>query len=640
MPTLESHTIARATEAPFSVMGEHAVDFELNRAYKHKLPFETINKIRAILLDLKCNVFEILWAHPYDEIYSVRIQTELSDGSFGQNGKGRNRAYTLASAYAEFIERLQNGILANFSRRFLEYIKKESGFYYYPDERFIPSSEFDLLPSEYLKDVCSYNTGGILPSDYIQRLKANGYSGCIGVPFYDTKNNCIVYLPHNLTQGLTGSNGMAAGNTMPEGIFQAICEILERFGAASVYDNRLTPPTIPRDFLSQFPTEWKIIQKIEESGVFEVIVKDFSCGKHLPSVGVIIRHRDRELYKLNVGSDTCFPVALSRALTEIHQGISSIDEFEKVLLPIPQVEHKYFFDDSQKSIIERKNQFMKFMVNGSGVFPLALFGSTDSYQFDPSTFVTHGSYQEECRYLISLVHNLGHNVYLRDVSYLGFPSYFVYIPVMSPVGKKTVRGGHGGIDFSKLEDVDQVEDLFFPFEKCDPEKMKALASILEKVQDVKMNVLLKFEVQEGCEWETLPPAFFLTLFWYKLGFYEKALTNFELLSKEVDTQGEYYKVVHRLLLLSSSGTNLYGIKTQLISEKYGTNTIDEVIKAFSRDGKHLFDGVNIPQCPKCENCGIRTKCLTSGRKELTVRLNRMMANTKISQNTLVEVSPA
>lgn len=38
---------------------------------------------------------------------------------------------------------------------------------------------------------------------------------------------------------------MSAGNTMSEGLFQALCEILERVAAATIYHQNLTPPTVP-----------------------------------------------------------------------------------------------------------------------------------------------------------------------------------------------------------------------------------------------------------------------------------------------------------------------------------------------------------------------------------------------------------
>jgi hypothetical protein len=41
----------------------------------------------------------------------------------------------------------------------------------------------------------------------------------------------------------------------------------------------MTPPTVPKEFLAQFPGESAIIQDIERDGRYKVIVKDFSAGR-------------------------------------------------------------------------------------------------------------------------------------------------------------------------------------------------------------------------------------------------------------------------------------------------------------------------------------------------------------------------
>lgn len=65
------------------------------------------------------------------------------------------------------------------------------------------------------------------------------------MPFYDCNRIKITYLPYNLTFILTESNGMAAGNTAGESIFQALCELVERYSARTVFFDKLTPPAIP-----------------------------------------------------------------------------------------------------------------------------------------------------------------------------------------------------------------------------------------------------------------------------------------------------------------------------------------------------------------------------------------------------------
>ena len=97
---------------------------------------------------------------------------------------------------------------------------------------------------------------------------------------------------------LVGSNGMAAGNTMNEAIFQGTCELFERYSAALVYYNRLTPPTIPFSVIEKrAPKIFKVIEDLQELG-YKVIIKDFSINSQYPSVGVILIKGDH--YRLNI----------------------------------------------------------------------------------------------------------------------------------------------------------------------------------------------------------------------------------------------------------------------------------------------------------------------------------------------------
>lgn len=79
------------------------------RHYKERLPEETVTILKKILSDLGIAVVEE-WKHePVIDTYSLRLTIEGTE--IGTNGKGITREYARASAYAEFFERLQNGLL-------------------------------------------------------------------------------------------------------------------------------------------------------------------------------------------------------------------------------------------------------------------------------------------------------------------------------------------------------------------------------------------------------------------------------------------------------------------------------------------------------------------------------------------------
>lgn len=449
----------------------------MNRIYKEDTPIGTVTKIRNILANLSILPYEAKWYNPYKGIFSVRIQCLKEDGGFGSNGKGRNIQYALASAYAEFIERIQNGYIIGIygiNRFFLSQIKKKEGFFFYPDEIFLTKDQFVKLPKEYLndifRDISSEDRGEELDI-YYDKIYKNGHKGVVSVPFYDFRNKQIIYLPHNLTLFLSGSNGMAAGNTPSEGIFQALCELIERYAASTIYYNRLTPPTIARDYLQNYPDELAIIDDIEHIG-YKLIVKDFSCGKGLPAIGVMIIDVKKNKYRLNVGAETSFQVALSRALTEIHQGLKDKEAFDSRMLDIPKEEFSYFFDDSKQGMYQRSLEIRKFIVNGDGVFPMAFFGNNRSYDFHPSVFSPKETYKEEVQCLINNFLEQGEDVYVRDVSYLGFPSFYVLIPHISLFGRKTYADASNTKSLIDNVNQDQIEDLFFPVSSLLQDKTK------------------------------------------------------------------------------------------------------------------------------------------------------------------------
>ena len=210
--------------------------------------------------------------------------------------------FALASAYAEFIERIQNGFIVGsdgLSRLFINEIKRRFGFYYFPDEAFLTQNEFLSLPPSYIKDIFGDSTReeiNHVVELYFERLREIGQDGILSVPFYDCKRKKVTYLPYNLTFILSGSNGMASGNTPEEGIFQALCELVERYSARTVYFDKLTPPTIPDEVLSKYPSEYNVILDLRQSG-YEIQIKDFSCGLGLPAVGVLLIDRRTNKYR-------------------------------------------------------------------------------------------------------------------------------------------------------------------------------------------------------------------------------------------------------------------------------------------------------------------------------------------------------
>ena len=110
------------------------------KPYKESTPKNTVIRIQKILQDINQLVYPTVWGNPYNEIYSTRVEAIENDGGFGTNGKGRNQEFCLASAYAEYIERVQNLMFIGsngINEPMLLKSFKETGIFYYPDEQAI-----------------------------------------------------------------------------------------------------------------------------------------------------------------------------------------------------------------------------------------------------------------------------------------------------------------------------------------------------------------------------------------------------------------------------------------------------------------------------------------------------------------------
>lgn len=574
---------------------------QLNRSYKESLPEETIDKIFRIFDNLGINISKEMWSQFTESIYSVRI--ESYNPFFGTNGKGRNKLYALASAYAEYMERLQNGILILESplRKFhLQRIKQMTGYYFFADEINMTYEDFLQLPPNIIKELMHFTSdidkNAVEKYFHQKKMNENEVSA---VPFYDVIDNKVIYLPIRLLVSLTGSTGMAAGNTLEEAIYQAMCEILERYASSCVYFNRLTPPSIPKTFIEQYPDEYEIIQNIEKQGV-KIEVKDFSCGKQIPAVGVIAFNRNRDKYRLNVGCDTSFQVALSRALTEIQQGCSSLDDWESFFLPIPQSEHIYFMEENEDATFNRISQFEKFIVNSSGVFPFSLFGSSYSYQFDESIYKTQNSYHQEVVKLLEVFTRIGSRLYIRNVSFLGFPTVYIYASNnLSCVSRKNISLNEydysSNLNFSCIDDFLEKGKNFLSVDF-----MKNLSSIFSlNIDDLSILPVgevfrLKFEGDYYLNY--LPLAYLFALNEYHNKNYIESLKFFDIFLEELHIVDNNY--FHQLRMC---------IKSRIDGKQEGVDT--EVMKELENDD--IFSNIDLPKCPDCNSCPVRNYCVTN-----------------------------
>jgi ribosomal protein S12 methylthiotransferase accessory factor len=157
--------------------------------------------------------------------------------------------------------------------------------------------------------------------DALRRIKA-GESAQHWVDGFSLLHNHAVPVPLEYIHGLSGTNGLAAGNRIEEAIVQGACEVFERRAAITVVKNRLVVPTFDAATI-RHPVLLRQLEALRAAGV-EVVLKDLSFGGALPCVGAYFvrpglpeERQAHHLFKAAASFDR--EAALMSCLTEFAQ---------------------------------------------------------------------------------------------------------------------------------------------------------------------------------------------------------------------------------------------------------------------------------------------------------------------------------
>lgn len=395
--------------------------------YKSENPSKTISQIQHILQSLNIAVkvdFESNFGYDFSCRLSI-CNGGLEFFNLGSNGKGMSEEYALASAYAELLERLQNKALLKenivyATRYFLQFHNYEFknfpvlDFLYYPDETIRLLTKDDII-----NDVVP----NFFPSCKYLSLTSNNLYPCIFAPFEDLIDKSLKMIPVEYFRAMCGTTGMCAGNTKEEAITQGINEIFERYVLMKLYTTSVDLPNIE---LSSFEGHeiYDRIKSLEDK--FKVIIKDCSLGIGIPVIGLLLVNQKEGTYAFRLGADYNIITALERCFTESFQGKNSA---------------QLIFNRFDTNNPIDKREYRNSLKNGQGRYPHSvLTHSSSQSQFPHHDFK---SYVEELDYYIDYIKSLGTHLYIKDNSFLGFPSFAIYIPNYSIIDDQL-------FDFSKM----------------------------------------------------------------------------------------------------------------------------------------------------------------------------------------------
>lgn len=575
------------------------------KPYKDEKPLITINRIRTILNELGVFVTERYMQD--GEYFTCRIEI-VNDGlrefKIGTFGKGVSLEYACASAYAEFMERLQNNVLLKntffFSklydkdcalRKQLKLENEELDFIYCPDEKVVEVTDIVDRNFEFFSKSFSVNNKDELKDFIVNTL---GIEKTICTPFYDQKINNVVYLPIDLLIKGTGSTGMCAGNTPEEALIQGISEIFERYATVEIYSKKIAPPTIPHDYFKEHHI-YSSIKRLEEKGL-EIIIKDFSLGKKLPVIGVIVIYQNRRKYNVKIGSDPWPIIALERCLTELHQSFTGIRLIDKY-------DYGDFIEEKYKQLKRDDAEYIN-LINilnyATGQWPDSLFSNDFSYEFTGLNFNYGKNNKSDLKYLLRSIDELGSQLYIRDVSFLGFNSYYIVAPSLSQDRRKKS-------DYALFQKLESSIGIINNASLLSEDELFSLVSILEEnyiaIKEGDINFEEYFFYNTDKEATDLSIDLFLNMAFYKLGNIDKAYFYLMKYLQDKDIQDYlYFYACKDYLALLKNAINEKEIQSYML-KIYGIALANEVIEDMF-DSDNIFNEYNLQWYFDCKNCNI------------------------------------
>ena len=454
------------------------------------LPLEqTIANMSGLLADLGIKIEIASWRNIIPNVWSLHIRDAHSPMCF-TNGKGATKESALASALGEYIERISNNHFYAGSYWGEEIANAE--FVHYPNERWFKPGRGDKLPKEILDTYCLeiYNPDGELRASHlVDTNSGNAQRGICSLPYVRQSDGEVVYFPSNLVEKLFVSNGMSAGNTLPEAQVQCLSEIFERAVKREVLEGEICLPDVPQEVLAKYPGIVAGIKGLEEQG-FPVLVKDASLGGVYPVMCVTLMNPRTGGVFASFGAHPSFEVALERSLTELLQGRS----FEGLNdLPQPTFE---------SNAVTEPNNFVEHFIDSSGIVSWRFFSAKADYEFVEWDFSSQGedSNTEEAATLFGILEEMGKEAYVAIYDQLGatacrilVPGYSEVYPVEDLIWDNTNKALLFREDVLNLHRLDD----------------KALAALLDRLENNELDdysdiaTLIGIDFDENTEWGQL-----------------------------------------------------------------------------------------------------------------------------------------
>ena len=562
------------------------------KRYKADTPENTVEKIRGRINQLGIPIREI----PLGDgkmFFSCRVSiTRDDDTSIGTNGKGMNESFARASGYAEFMERLQN--------RAIIYPNPASigaACRFFPDEQ-----DYCWTHDEAVANIKKYVPRVYVPETGLRAQKVEGKS----LPFYHVNTGKTIDFPYSLIRWTNGSNGMCAGNIREEALIQGFNEIFERYCIQEMYLRKITPPDVP---LTEFEgTEiLKRLEYVRDVYGMDFRVKDISLGEGFPVLGLLLYNRDKTKYIVHLGADLNARVALERCFTEIFQGYTA-----------ETLRFDNDVNDCEK--LDLFNEFKRSLMHGRGRQYASFFDDNPSYPYRGHTTIPEGlDFREDLRNICQWVIDKGYDIYLRDNSFLRFPTLHIVVPGLSEIDA-TFCDLNRRVDHMQL--TENRFNPLFRLSNLSVEECRETIDYLEQLRDEGINLFTRNNNPKNFVNRHL----MLMILCVRTAQNDKALQYLEDYEQYCLNTGKtmmgYYHDIRRLL------------KGEAVDEE---SSNARIARSFLSHPEHALRAIATPNCFNCEQCELSKGCRYPLLRETEDIIQKAMKGKTVDQRTLKQL---
>ncbi|MDX1587360.1 MAG: OsmC domain/YcaO domain-containing protein [Oleiphilaceae bacterium] len=565
---------------------------------------ETIANMSGILAELGMKIEIASWRNIVPHVWSLHIRDAASPMCF-TNGKGATKESALCSALGEFIERLNCNFFYN-DQFFGEEIAN-SDFVHYPNERWFQPGPGDELPEEILDEYCLgiYNPEGELRGSHLVDTNSGKRErGIVSLPYVRQSDGEVVYFPSNLIENLFLSNGMSAGNTLPEAQVQCLSEIFERAVKKQIIEEELALPDVPAEVLNQYPGIVEGIKALEKQG-FPVLVKDASLGGQYPVACVALMNPQTGGVFASFGAHPNLEVALERSLTELLQGRS----FEGLNdVPPPTF---------NTLAVTEPNNFVEHFIDSTGVVSWRFFSAKQDYPFCEWDF--SGTSEEEASRLFGILSDRGLESYMAVYEDLGAPVCRILVPGYSEVyPAEDLIWDNTNMALNFREDIlnlhslrdDQLEDLLTRLDECEVDLYTDIIT------------LIGIEFDENTVWGQLTILELKLLIALALQRHEEALELVETFLQFNDNtvqRGLFYQAMNAVLEITLDDELALPDYLPNLQRMFGQETMEGVVGSVNGDIR--FHGLT-PTSMKLEGLDKHLRLIDSYKKLHAARAAR------------------